>query len=83
MKITREILESHLKCRFKAHLKLIGEQGSRSDYECLMKEARDRVRSAATSLLLARHGDAVPQGIPLPKAVLKQGKPSRLLSSHL
>ncbi len=31
--ITREILESYVHCRYKSHLKLIGERGIASDYE--------------------------------------------------
>src|SRR5438067_1600728 len=34
--ITREVLESHLKCRYKGYLKLVGERGSFSDYELLL-----------------------------------------------
>ncbi len=36
-KIIRDIVESHLHCKFKAHLKLAGEQGSKSDYERLTR----------------------------------------------
>jgi hypothetical protein len=32
VKITREVLESHLNCKYKGHLKLLGEQGTKSDY---------------------------------------------------
>ena len=38
--ITREILESYLNCKLKGHLKLKGEQGTKSDYEMLMAEVR-------------------------------------------
>jgi predicted RecB family nuclease len=55
--ITREVLESYLKCRYKGHLKLAGERGNPSDYELLLAEARERVRKAATEKLLARHGE--------------------------
>ena len=54
--ITREVLENHLKCRYKGHLKLAGERGGPSDYELLLTEAREWVRQAATEKLLARHG---------------------------
>src|SRR5262245_42110421 len=55
--ITRDVLESHLKCRYKGRLRLAGERGSPSDYELLLAEARERVRQAATEKLLARHGE--------------------------
>jgi len=46
-KITRDIVESHLHCKFKAHLKLAGEQDSKCDYERLLMTCRDEVRLKA------------------------------------
>ena len=43
-KITRDIIESFLNCKYKGHLKLAGQQGTRSDYELLLAESRDAVR---------------------------------------
>ena len=37
-KITRDIMESYLNCKYKAHLKLAGQQGTMSDYELLLTE---------------------------------------------
>jgi hypothetical protein len=34
-KITRDIIESYLNCKYKGHLKLGGESGTRSDYEAM------------------------------------------------
>jgi hypothetical protein len=31
-KITRDIIESYLNCKYKGHLKLAGQQGTQSDY---------------------------------------------------
>jgi predicted RecB family nuclease len=76
VKITREILESHLKCRYKAHLQLGGERGDATDHELLMREARERVHRTATDLLLARHkGGEVPRGLLATPAVLERGVP--------
>src|SRR5437879_10547137 len=76
IKITRAVLESYLKCPYKAHLKMAGEQGSKSDYELLLGESRDRVRLAGMTSLLARQkDDEVLRGLPLTQAVLKQGVP--------
>ena len=36
MKITADILESYLQCKYKAHLKLANEQGIKSEYESLL-----------------------------------------------
>jgi predicted RecB family nuclease len=53
--ITRAVVESYPQCKYKAHLRLAGEQGIPTDYEFLMGEARRRVWQGATELLLARH----------------------------
>jgi predicted RecB family nuclease len=75
-KITREVLESFLKCRYKGHLKLAGQQGEKADYEILMAEARGRVRLAATERLLARHPEGeVLRSVAATPDVLRQGVP--------
>ena len=48
--ITREVIEGYLNCKNKGHLKLKGEQGTKSDYEAMMSEWRiDHKRSACVS----------------------------------
>ena len=37
-KITRDIIESYLNCKYKAHLKLTRQQGTKSDYALLLAE---------------------------------------------
>jgi predicted RecB family nuclease len=75
-KITSDVLESRLKCRYKGHLKTVGEQGLPHDYEILMKESRERIGRAATPKLLARYdGDEIPSGLSLTADVLKRGLP--------
>ena len=74
--ITREVLESHLKCRYKGHLKLAGERGSLSDYELLLAGVREQVRQTATERLLARHGEGeVLRGCTATAEVLRRGVP--------
>jgi predicted RecB family nuclease len=76
MKITRDVLESYLHCRYKSHLKLAGEQGSPSDYEQLMRESRERVRLAGINKLLVRHKEGeVLRGCIVTPTVLKRGVP--------
>jgi len=73
-KITRDILESYLRCKYKAHLKLTGQQGTKSDYETLLTEMRAEVRLSAIDKILARHaGEEMPRNIPLTTSALKQG----------
>src|SRR4051794_32942537 len=82
-KITREVLESRLRCKYKAHLKLAGERGSRSDYESLLAASREEVRLKAIEKILARHPEAgVARNVPLTAAALELG-PSFVLDATL
>jgi predicted RecB family nuclease len=75
-KITRDVIESSLNCRYKGSLKLAGELTNLSDYEQLMRESRERVRLAATAKLLARHKEGeVLRGLTMTLAVLRRGVP--------
>jgi predicted RecB family nuclease len=75
-KVTNAVLESRLKCKYKAHLKMAGEQGQPHEYELMLKDSRDHVRASATATLLARHlGQEVPQGLPVNAELLKRGLP--------
>src|SRR5262249_47488476 len=57
MKITNEILEDYLNCKYKGHLKLAGESGTKSDYEAMATTARAAAREAAIARLVARFGE--------------------------
>jgi predicted RecB family nuclease len=73
-KITRDIIESYLNCKYKGHLKLAEQQGSRSEYELLLAESRDVVRRLAINKIVAHHPDEViEQNSVLTPAVLKRG----------
>jgi predicted RecB family nuclease len=75
-KVTNAVLEDRLKCRYKAHLKIAGEQGQPHAYELMLKDSREHVRASGTAKLLARHlGQEVPQGLPLTAELLKRGLP--------
>src|SRR5262245_48843765 len=39
-KITSDVLESYLHCKFKGHLKLAGQQGTQCDFEAMLRELR-------------------------------------------
>ena len=76
MKITQDVIESYLHCRYKSYLKLAGEQGSLSDYEQLMRESRERVRLAGIKKLLLQHKESeMLRGCIVTPAVLKRGVP--------
>ena len=73
-KITKDVLESYLNCKYKGYLKLTGQQGTKSDYETLLTEMRAAVRLAAIDKILAsRPGEEIPRNIPLTTSALKQG----------
>ena len=75
-KITREVLESYLHCKTKAHLKLAGQQGTVSDYEVLLLARRQEVRQQAVAKILAKYPEAeVARDIPLTVAALQSGPP--------
>jgi predicted RecB family nuclease len=73
-KITRDIIESYLSCKYKGHLKLAGQQGNRSDYELLLAQSRDAAGQRAIDKIIARHSEEeVERGLVLTPAVLKRG----------
>jgi predicted RecB family nuclease len=73
-KITRDMIESYLNCKYKGHLKLAGQQGTRSDYELLLAESRDAVRRRALDKIVARYPEEeVERDVALTPAALKQG----------
>ena len=76
MKITNEVLEGHLNCKFKGHLKLAGEVGTRSDYEAMTTAARAASREQAIAKLVARSGEgAACGGTTVTVATLRSGPP--------
>ena len=73
-KITRDVIESYLHCRFKAHLKLAGNQGIKSDYEGFLLQTRREVRHQAISKICSKTSrDDVAWNIPLTVASLRAG----------
>jgi predicted RecB family nuclease len=82
-KITSDVLESYLHCKFKGDLKLAGQQATTSDFEAMRKELRAEVRLKAIDTIIARHaGDQVARNIPLTTAGLKRG-PQYILDGTL
>src|SRR5206468_7589571 len=71
-----EVLEAHLNCKFKGHLKLAGEAGTRSDYEAMTTAAKAASRERAIAKLLARSGDGADcGGAAVTVATLRGGQP--------
>src|SRR5271157_3815131 len=82
-KINRQILEAYLNCKTKAHLKLAGQQGIRSDYEALLISTRQEVRQQAIDKIFAPHVESeVARDISLSAAALREG-PSFVIDAIL
>ena len=70
--ITRDVLESHLNCKYKSYLKLAAQRGSESDYEEFLNTSRLDVRQKVISKILALNPEGeVPRSISLTAAALK------------
>lgn len=75
-KITGEIIESYLNCKYKGHLKLAGESGTQSDYETMTTAARASAREQTLARLVARFSEGhACQGTAITAAFLKQRVP--------
>ena len=73
-KITQDILESYVFCKYKGYLQWAGEHGQLSDYAMFLTRSRDEVRHTAMAKMLAQHHqDRVVRGLLLTTAVLRQG----------
>ena len=67
MKITNEILEAYLNCKTKGHLKLVGETGTKSDYEAMTEAASRASREVSLAGSSPATGRAMPtEGPPSP-----------------
>jgi predicted RecB family nuclease len=75
-KITREILEDYLYCKTKAHLRVAGQQGDKSDYEMLLASKREHVQRQAIGKILVAHPEEwVARDISLTADKLRIGSP--------
>jgi hypothetical protein len=73
-RITADVLEAFMHCRYKGHLKHAGQMGTPSEYEVLSVEQRAAVRQRAIEQITARHADGeVLSTAPLTAPTLKQG----------
>src|SRR5215510_5503426 len=82
-KITSNILDAQQHCRFKAHLRLCGEVGIKSDVETLLFDARQELRVKAIEKIIQRYSrDKVESGVTLSRVALRKGIPL-ILHAHL
>ncbi len=82
-KITRDVVESHLKCKSKSFLKLAGHPGNTSEYEQLRAAARLEIRQKVIGKIVALNpAGELAKGVPLTAAALRSG-PSFVLDATL
>jgi predicted RecB family nuclease len=80
-KITFDIPEAQQHCRFKAHLRLRGEVGIKSDFEKLLFDARQELRINGIEKIIQRYPqEDVESGVTLSRATLRKGIPLILLA---
>src|SRR4051812_20753484 len=74
--ITRDILEAYLNCHYKGYLKLIGERGTKCDYEVMATEVRQELRRRASEGLVRRYrGEDILRAPVITPATLGAGPP--------
>src|SRR6266404_3651882 len=82
-KITHDVLDAQQHCRLKAYFRLCGEEGTRSDFEKLLFDARQELRTKAIGKIRWQYAEGeVETDIPLSRAVLRKGIPF-ILYGHL
>src|SRR5215475_12948158 len=73
VKLTRDVIESYLQCKYKKYLKLTKQYGTKSDYERLLTKRRSQVRNAAIEKLLAHYTEKqIARDLPLIAPALRQ-----------
>ena len=85
MRITNEVLEAYLNCKTKGYLKLVGETGTKSDYEAMTEAASQASREVSLAGIVARYGEGnAHRGAAITAAMLKQARRrKRMRALHL
>src|SRR3954447_25718652 len=74
--ITRDILEAYLNCHYKGYLKLIGERGTKSEYELILTEVRQDLRQRAFDSLGRRYRcEEIMKGVVITPSTIGTGTP--------
>jgi predicted RecB family nuclease len=82
-KITCDVLDAQQHCRLKAHFRLCGEEGTKSDFETLLFDARQELRLKALEKIRRQYAEGeVETDIALSRSVLRKGIPF-ILYGHL
>ena len=75
-KITHDVLDAQQHCRLKGYFRLCEEEGAKSDFEKLLFDARQELRTKAIGKIRRQYAEGeVEMDIPLSRAVLRKGIP--------
>ncbi|MGK7914678.1 MAG: TM0106 family RecB-like putative nuclease [Prochloraceae cyanobacterium] len=81
-KVTQDVLESYIHCKYKGYLKLIDQSGIKSDYENLRIKLRSEVKRNAISKIYAQATDEqIINDVVLRTSILEQNPPFVLNTS--
>jgi predicted RecB family nuclease len=74
-RITLDVLDAYLHCKYKGYLRLDGREGIKSDYESIFAELRKELRITAAEKILSQFRQHIPIGIALTRSTLSRGAP--------
>ena len=73
-RITLDVFEAFLNCKLKAHLRLILQQGVKSDYEAMITDLRHEVRKKAIGKIRSNYNDdTIANALPVKRSTLRAG----------
>src|SRR5215217_1405890 len=74
--ITLDLLDDYLSCKYKAYLRLAGQQGIKSEYEAMLIESRRELRLKAIERIQTQHPEHAPaKGVALTRSALSKATP--------
>jgi predicted RecB family nuclease len=75
-KITLDVLDGYLSCKYKAYLRLAGQQSIKSDYETMLIQSRGDLRLKAIEKIHGQYPErTIAKGIALTHSALSEGAP--------
>jgi predicted RecB family nuclease len=73
-KITLDILENHLNCKYKSYIRFMGQEGIKSDYEILQIESQRKLKLKAVAKINSRYSaHEITHGVTLNASSLNKG----------
>src|SRR4051812_36841689 len=71
--VTLDLLDDFLSCKYKAYLRLAGQEGIKSEYEAMLIESRRKLRLKAIERIQTQHPEHAPaKGVALTRSALSK-----------